>query len=208
VLRESAGNDARGDGADRVCGGCTVCCSVLRVDELRKLGGVACREQRTPAEAERLGGGCGIHERRPAICRRYRCLWLRGGLEDGDRPDRLGAVLDLVTAGADTRLEIHEAEPGAFDRSPRLREIAERHRASLPVRVLDVGDVSDPDRPYRILHPDGSEEHVAGERVVRLRDGRVVEERRLPWLERVVGRAIAAWRRRRFAGWDQRGTSR
>ena len=194
---------------ERACGGCTLCCTVLRVDELRKLGGVACREQRSPEEAARQGGGCGIHARRPAVCRGYRCLWLAGGLEEGDRPDRLGAVLDLVTVGAETRLEIHEAEPGAFERSPRLREIAERHRTAMPVRVLDVGDVADPDRPYRILRPGGEEGRVAGEWVVRLRDGRVVDERRLPWLERTIRRAIVAWRRRRFARWsDQRGTRR
>jgi len=179
------------------------------VDELRKPGGVSCREQRPPDEAARLGGGCGIHAHRPPVCRRYRCLWLAGGLDDADRPDRLGALLDLVTAGVETRLEIHEARPRAFDRSPRLRAIAERHRAAMPVRVLDVGDVSDPDRPYRILRPDGEELRVAGDRVVRLRDGRVIGEERLPWLERTLRRAIVAWRRRKLARWgDPRGTRR
>lgn len=195
--------DARAADGARACDGCTLCCSVLRVDELRKLGGVPCHELRAPEEAERLGGGCGIHATRPAICRGYRCLWLQGGLEEGDRPDRLGAVLDLVTAGVETRLEIHEAEPGAFDASPRLREIAEHCRATLPVRVLDVGDVSDPDRPYRILRPGGEEERVAGEHVVRLRHGHVIGELRLPWLERTLRRAIVAWRRRRFARWNR-----
>jgi Fe-S-cluster containining protein len=175
---------------------------VLRVDELAKLGGTPCRELRAPGPG---GGCCGIHERRPAVCRAYRCLWLQGALEDCDRPDRLGAVLDLVTAGTQTRLEIHEAEAGAFERSPRLREIAERHRAAMPVRILDVGDVLDPERPYRILlppqEPDGSvacELQVRGEHVTELRDGVVVAERRLPWLERALRRVAIAWRQRRF----------
>jgi hypothetical protein len=183
-------------GGARVCGECSLCCTVLRVDELRKLGGVPCPELLPPAPGR--GGCCGIHARRPAVCRGYRCLWLQGKLDESDRPDRLGAVLDLVTRGTETRLEIHEAAPGAFDRSPRLREIAERHRAAIPVRILDTGDVLDPERAYRVLLPDGDELRVAGERVVRLRDGEVVEERRLPWLERLVGRAIAALRRRRI----------
>jgi len=186
-----------GDGG-RVCGDCSLCCTVLRVDELRKLGGVPCPELRSPAAARELGGGCGIHTSRPAICRGYRCLWLQGGLDEEDRPGRLGAVLDLVTRGAETRLEIHEAEPGTFDRSPRLRSIAGRYRAATPVRVLDVGDVSDPDRPYRILHPDGVEERVRGEHLTRMCDGEVVEQRRLPWLERTLRRVLIAWRRRRF----------
>jgi len=183
---------------ERACGGCTLCCTVLRVDALHKLGGTPCPEQRSPGEAARLGGGCGIHATRPRICRRYRCLWLQGGLEAGDRPDRLGAVLDLVTVGAETRLEIHEAEPGAYERSPRLREIAGRHRAAMPVRILDTGDVHDPDRPYRVLLPDGDELRVRGERVTRLREGVVLGEERLPWLERTIRRAAIAWRRRRF----------
>jgi Fe-S-cluster containining protein len=186
----------------RACGDCSLCCTVLRVDELRKLGGVPCRELRAPGPG---GGCCGIHERRPAVCRAYRCLWLQGGLEERDRPDRLGAVLDVVTAGAETRLEIHQADPEAFDRSARLREIAERYRAAMPVRILDVADVLDPDRPYRILLPpsrgDGgarAELRVEGERVTELRDGAVVGERRLPWLERLVRRAAIAWRRMRL----------
>jgi hypothetical protein len=193
--------------AQRVCGECSLCCTVLRVDELRKLGGVPCRELRAPDAARELGGACGIHERRPPICRGYRCLWLGGGLDEEDRPDRLGAVLDLVTTGAETRLEIHEAEPGVFDRSPRLREVAERYRAAMPVRILDVGDVADPDRPYRILRPGGEEERVHGERMTRSLDGRVIEERRLPWLERTIRRARIAWQRRRLARFDQ-GTTR
>ena len=184
--------------SDRVCGECTLCCTVLRVDELGKLGGVPCPKLRSPEATRALGGGCGIHERRPGICRSYRCLWLQGKLAEGDRPDRLGAVLDLVTTGVETRLEIHEAEPGAFSRSPRLQEIAEQLRAAIPVRVLDVGNVLDPDRPYRILLPGGEEQRVEGERVTRLRGGQVVEERRLPWLERMVRRVANRWRRRRF----------
>lgn len=178
----------------RVCGECSLCCTVLRVDELRKLGGVPCPELRAAAE----GGGCGIHERRPGICRGYRCLWLQGKLDPADRPDRLGAVLDLVTRGAATRLEIHEAVPGAFERSARLQAIAERHRAAMPVRILDVGDVLDPDRPYRILLPDGREQRVCGEEIHELRAGREISRQRLPWLERMLRRAVIAWRRRRF----------
>jgi hypothetical protein len=183
---------------ERACGACTLCCTVLRVDELGKLGGVACPELRSPEAARALGGGCAIHERRPGICRRYRCAWLQGRFEEGDRPDRLGAVLDVVTRGASTGLEVHLADPDALERSPRLREIAERFRAFAPVRVLDVGDVLDPDRPYRVLLPDGEERRVEGERVTRLRDGEVVATQRQAWLERWLRRVIVAWRRRRF----------
>jgi hypothetical protein len=121
---------------------------VLRVDELRKLGG-------TPCVHQRAGGGCGIHPQRPGICRAYRCLWLGGGLRDDDRPDALGAVLDVVSRGASVWLEIREAQPGAFERSARLREIAHEYRASMPVRIGDSADVLDPERRFRVLLPNG-----------------------------------------------------
>jgi len=105
---------------------------VLRVDELRKLGG-------TPCVHQHAGDGCRIHATRPGICRAYRCLWLGGALRDGDRPDALGAVLDVVSTGASTWLEIREAEPGAYERSPRLREIAhELMDAALVERRIDL----------------------------------------------------------------------
>jgi hypothetical protein len=181
----NAGMDAR------ACGACSVCCTVLRVDELAKLGGVACLHQRAE-------GGCTIHPRRPAICRVYACLWLRGRLDDADRPDRLGAVLDLASRGGLPELVIHEAAPGAFDGSARLREIAEAYRGSMPVRMHEYGEALDPDRRFRVLLPGGEEQRVAGERVELWRDGARIAERRLPWLERLLRRGALAWRRLRL----------
>jgi hypothetical protein len=131
---------------------------VLRVDELRKLGG-------TPCSQLRADWGCSIHPERPRICSAYRCLWLQGGLEDDDRPDRLGAVVDLLPAGVSVRLSIQEAEAGAFDRSPRLQQIAAAYRESMPVRVVEAGQVLDADRPYRVLLDQGMEQRVSGETI-------------------------------------------
>jgi hypothetical protein len=164
------------------------------VDALRKLGGVPCVHQR-PA------GGCAIHRQRPGICRAYRCLWLQGGLRQDDRPDRLGALIDLVSAGGMPRLEIREARPGAFDGSPRLREIAEAHRRTTAVRVRPPSDPMDPDAPFRVLLPDGEEQHVHGEHVTVLRGGVPVAAARLPWLERQVRRLTLRLRARRVAGY-------
>ena len=171
----------------RVCGACSLCCTLLRVDELGKPGGTHCIHQSSN------GSGCGIHATRPPICRAYRCLWLQGSLDEEDRPDRLGAVLDLRPVGEALRLEIVLAEPGGFDASPRLRAIAESYRGSLPVRITDLAAPLDPDAPFRVLLPGGEEQRVAGERVTLLREGRVVAERRLPWLERRVRRLLLAW---------------
>jgi hypothetical protein len=124
------------------------------------------------------------------VCRAYRCLWLSGGLRSEDRPDRLGAVLDLANLGGHMMLQIREAEPGAFERSPRLQEIASEFRAAMPVRISDAADVLDPDRPFRVLLPGGDEQRVAGDRIETWRDGRKLAERRQPWAERLVRRAL------------------
>jgi hypothetical protein len=165
---------------------------VLRVDELSKLGGRPCPHLREV-------GGCSIHARRPSICRAYRCLWLRGGLEDGDRPDRLGAVVDVDPGGGAPFLAIRQSRPGVFDASPRLQAIAAAYRESLPVHVTDVEDVMDPERPLRILLPGGEEQQVEGDVLTLLRHGHVVERRRLSWLGSRARRLLQRWRALRIA---------
>ena len=162
---------------------------MLRVDELSKLGGRDCVHQRGES-------GCGIHATRPQICRRYECLWLQGGLEDDERPDATRGVVDLETRGLQVGLLIHEAEPGAFESSVRLQAIAERHRASMPVRIRDSGDVLDPDRPFRVLLPGGIEHRIEGEWITILRAGEPLERRRLPLAERML-RQLQVFRSRR-----------
>lgn len=176
--------------ASRSCGTCSLCCTILRVDELAKPAGRDCVHQRGAA-------GCGIHATRPPICRAYRCLWLQGGLEDDERPDRTGGIVDLETTGVGLRLAIRETRPGAFDGSPSLQAIAERFRSSMPVRITDAQDPMDPDRPFRVLLAEGVEQRVAGDRVELWRGGRQVESRRLPWLERMARGVALAWRARR-----------
>jgi hypothetical protein len=182
----------RSTSVERACGPCSLCCTVLRVDEIAKLGGTPCQHLRADA------AGCGIHPRRPGICRAYRCLWLRGKLGDDDRPDRLGAVLDLVETGPVLRLSIRQATPDAYDRSPRLQEIAEEFRAFVPVRITDVDDVLDPDRPFRVLLPGGEEQRIAGEQIRVMRDGIAIETRRAAWPQRLARRIALRWQARKL----------
>lgn len=55
--------------AGRSCGGCTLCCKVLRVPAFEKPRGQWCRH------CER-GVGCQIYESRPGECRAFLCGWL------------------------------------------------------------------------------------------------------------------------------------
>ena len=76
--------------ADRDCGDCTVCCTVLAVDT---------PHFKKPAETPciHLGAhGCGIHAIRPHICRTWFCAWRRiARLPDEARPDRSGLLVSL-----------------------------------------------------------------------------------------------------------------
>jgi hypothetical protein len=54
----------------RACGSCSLCCKLLRVEELDKPVGVWCSHCRV----ER--GGCKIYDTRPPTCRSFHCAWL------------------------------------------------------------------------------------------------------------------------------------
>src|SRR3982750_1443858 len=73
------------------CGGCTVCCTALRIegDEFSKPAGVTCQHC-TPK-------GCGIYQTRPAVCRGFQCGWLLlPALDESWRPDRSGVLISLI----------------------------------------------------------------------------------------------------------------
>lgn len=177
--------------ASRSCGTCSLCCTVLRVDELGKRAGDDCLHQRGE-------NGCGIYESRPAICRSYQCLWRQGGLEDDERPDATGGIVDLETVGVGLRLAIRVERRGRFERSPKLQAIAERYRSEMAVRITDAEDVMNPDRPFQVLLSEGVMHHVEGERIDVYRDGVRVEQIVLPWAERWARRLSIWWRNHRL----------
>ena len=95
----------------RSCSGCTACCTVLAVDELRKPMRWACDHLAC--------NGCRIYQARPKGCRDFDCLWLRGEIPDDEshRPDRLGVVFDCFrdTATNSIRFVAFEVWTGAFN---------------------------------------------------------------------------------------------
>jgi hypothetical protein len=72
----------------RECGSCTACCIVPAIAELQKPARWSCDH------LERCG--CRIYDARPASCRVFHCLWLRGAMAPNLelRPDRLGVMFD------------------------------------------------------------------------------------------------------------------
>lgn len=117
----------------RECGECTACCTGMAVKEVEKEKGTPCPllcGLNPPALVETRTHGCSIYETRPKSCQDFRCRWLDGLHEDGDRPDRSGII--LVTgrqfSGQPVLLSAHESWPGAFKEEPvlaRLRTLAE-----------------------------------------------------------------------------------
>jgi len=78
--------------ADRNCGGCTVCCDYLGIDEpdLQKPARMLCKHCRTE-------GGCAIYQSRPHLCRTWYCGWRKiGWLSEALRPDRSGVLIRFI----------------------------------------------------------------------------------------------------------------
>ena len=76
------------------CGECSLCCSVLEIDELKKPAG-------PPCPSCRRDGGCEVYATRPQVCRDFECEWLTDRtLTRPFRPDRIGTLF----------MEAHDAD--------------------------------------------------------------------------------------------------
>jgi hypothetical protein len=84
--------------APKRCGACSVCCKDLmfEMDGALKLAGVMCAHATPPQ-------GCGIHERRPSLCRAYFCGWHHlPSLGEEWRPDQCEVLISLRAPGGIT----------------------------------------------------------------------------------------------------------
>lgn len=79
--------------SERTCKNCDVCCHILEVRELNKPSHKNCNHR-----AE--GGGCGIYNDRPSICREWNCAYILELLPDEERfrPNNLGLMFYPVSA--------------------------------------------------------------------------------------------------------------
>lgn len=75
----------------RRCGGCSLCCKLLPVQEIDKPSGQKCKHQSFK--------GCGIYHKAgfPNSCALWSCRWLNGSdTEKLHRPDRVHYVIDAM----------------------------------------------------------------------------------------------------------------
>lgn len=96
----------------KTCGSCSLCCKVLRVDELEKPMGVWCAHFKAET-------GCGIHGSHPPSCNNYQCLWiLSPTMPDEVRPDRCKVVMTIDDGGHRIIARADPAHPNAWRQEP------------------------------------------------------------------------------------------
>jgi hypothetical protein len=103
----------------RACGTCTLCCTVVGVEELNKPAGAAC----SYAVA---GTGCTIREQRPRSCRRFFCGWrLDPNIDSLWKPSICGFVLTISLRYGAMMVMVDPTRPLAWRMAPyygRLKE--------------------------------------------------------------------------------------
>ncbi len=128
----------------RRCGSCTACCTTLGIAALDKP-----ERQRCPFQC---AAGCARYATRPTECGAYACAWLGGWGGQGDRPDRLGLILDGGGAGGAT--VAREVRPGAAAGERARRVLDDLAARSIVVTVAaDTGErrMRGPERLVRAL---------------------------------------------------------
>jgi len=96
----------------RQCGTCTLCCKVLRIDEVENPAGQWCKHCAP-------GKGCRIHPERPDSCRDFYCLWLsQEGLGPEWKPEKSKIVLRVELNGQRLAAHVDTGSPGAWRRTP------------------------------------------------------------------------------------------
>ena len=101
--------------ASRRCGDCTLCCKVMEIEALTKPADAWCPHCRPKR-------GCAIHDRRPAECVNFNCLWLvNERLGERWKPSKAKFVLTTSEDGIEVRCD--PGFPDAWRREPYASEI-------------------------------------------------------------------------------------
>ena len=142
----------------RECGGCTLCCKVLRIAELQKPQGKWCPHCE-------VGHSCRIYEDRPGECRTFFCGYLVWpSVEDFWYPPRSKMVIVSESDGAWVSIYVDPDRPDAWRLEPYYSAIkrwsasggeqnfhvvvcaGRRATVVFPDREVDLGVVADDER--------------------------------------------------------------
>lgn len=136
-LDEQSGRDV----PVRECSGCTVCCYVAHVPEIRKRSNSLC-----PKCVARVG--CREYRDRPQSCKNFECSWRSGEVGAGLKPDECGVMFERVgrfLVGFTGR-----TNPRAWAAAAVIDEIKRHLSAGTPVFVLEGGE------RWNVLLPEGA----------------------------------------------------
>jgi hypothetical protein len=138
----------------RDCDGCTLCCNLMRVEEIAKPRRQWCRYC--------FGTGCAVYERRPVECRRYACGYLHSAELGEHWHPKVSGMIVLHQPGGhvfvfvdphrerwqdepySSELKAWAAQAVAAGRQVRV-ELPGRTIVVLPERHVDVGRIGDDD---------------------------------------------------------------
>jgi hypothetical protein len=103
----------------RLCGSCTLCCTVMEVSDLHKPAGMTCTHLA-------LGRGCTIRDERPQACRRFFCGWrLDPNIDSLWKPEISGFVLTISLRYGALLAMVDPARPTAWRMQPYLGRMRE-----------------------------------------------------------------------------------
>jgi hypothetical protein len=108
----------------RSCGGCTLCCKLLRVEEIETPPLAWCPNCDTRK-------GCAIYDHRPAECRDFYCEYLLNGtLGEHWRPSKCKMVVVLEDYSNALVIHVDPSRPHAWRQEPFYSEIRQWARTA------------------------------------------------------------------------------
>jgi hypothetical protein len=141
----------------RTCGSCTLCCTVMLVEELNKPAGVTC-------SYAAAGRGCTIRDQRPRSCRRFFCGWrLDPNIDSLWKPSISGFLLTISLRYSAMLVMVDPTRPLAWKMQPYLGRLKDWSGRAFKedkriVAVVAGGEATVvlPDRevPIGVLGPD------------------------------------------------------
>ena len=100
----------------RECGGCSMCCKVLEIEELAKPPGVWCKHMAQ-------GKGCTVYDERPGVCRSFHCYWrYDANLGPEWKPDKSKFIIWQSPVGA-WLLSVDPGNPNTWRQPQYLRQL-------------------------------------------------------------------------------------
>ena len=107
----------------RSCDGCTMCCKLLKIEELKKPKSQWC------VHCD-IGSGCKIYDERPSECRTFNCGFLtEAHIGDHWKPTKSKMVVALATTGDRITVFVDADRPAAWRKEPYYSDLKRWSRA-------------------------------------------------------------------------------